>query len=84
MEMIEGTSSNGAPSIVKKQFEKKYPHTENATWKKIDSNYVVSFVLRDVDQKAEFTPDAKLVSTTTIMDPKNLFRPTEKLFRKEL
>ena len=69
--------SGSAPGVVKKTFEKKFPKTENASWKQVDSNYVVTFIFRDINQKAEFTPDAKLVSTTTAMDPKNLFRPIE-------
>ncbi|MEI6822900.1 MAG: PepSY-like domain-containing protein [Bacteroidota bacterium] len=79
----EGTSGSGsAPGVVKKTFEKKFPKNEKASWIKVDSNFVVSFVFRDIDQKAEFTPDAKLVSTTTAMEPKNLFRPLENYLEK--
>ena len=36
-----------------------------------------------MEQKAEFAPDGKMVSTTTIMDPKNIFRPMENYLIKK-
>jgi len=71
------------PAIVKKNFDKKFPRVENPVWEQVDSNYVVSFFFRINDQKAEFAPDGKLVSTTTIMDPKNIYRPLENYLMKK-
>jgi hypothetical protein len=64
-------------------FDKKFPRTEDVSWEQVDSNYVATFFFRINDQKAEFAPDGKLVSTTTIMDPKNIFRPLENYLIKK-
>jgi len=71
------------PAIVKKNFDKKFPRVENPVWEQVDSNYIVSFFFRINDQKAEFAPDGKLVSTTTLMDPKNIYRPLENYLMKK-
>ncbi len=78
----ESTSRGGTPSNIKKAFDKKFPNNEEAKWVQVDSNYIVTFFLRDVEQKAEFSPEAKLVATTSFMEPKNLFRPLENYLEK--
>jgi hypothetical protein len=79
----EKSNFTDVPAIVKKNFDKKFPRVENPVWEQVDSNYVVSFFFRINDQKAEFAPDGKLVSTTTIMDPKNIYRPLENYLMKK-
>lgn len=79
----ERSSSKDVPALVKKMFDKKFPRSEEVSWEQIDSNYIASFFFRVNDQKAEFAPDGKLVSTTTIMDPKNIFRPLENYLIKK-
>lgn len=79
----ERSSSTDVPALVKKMFDKKFPRSEEVSWEQIDSNYIASFFFRVNDQKAEFAPDGKLVSTTTIMDPKNIFRPLENYLIKK-
>lgn len=77
------SSRTDVPSLVKKMFDKKFPRCEDVSWEQVDSNYIASFFFRINDQKAEFAPDGKLVSTTTIMDPKNIFRPLENYLIKK-
>lgn len=79
----ERSSSTDVPALVKKMFDKKFPRSEEVSWEQIDSNYIASFFFRVNNQKAEFAPDGKLVSTTTIMDPKNIFRPLENYLIKK-
>ncbi|MFZ4740296.1 MAG: hypothetical protein ACOYLE_03950 [Bacteroidales bacterium] len=80
----ESTSSNvDVPVAVKKYFDKKFPRSEEIIWKQVDSNYLAEFFFHDMEQKAEFAPDGKMVSTTTIMDPKNIFRPMENYLIKK-
>ncbi len=74
----EGSSKSGsAPALVKKIFQKKFPNNAEPKWTQVDSNYIVSFLVRDMEQKAEFTPDGKIVSTTAFMDVKNLYKPID-------
>lgn len=77
------SSKTNVPALIKKMFDKKFPRTEEVSWEQVDSNYVATFFFRINDQKAEFAPDGKLVSTTTIMDPKNIFRPLENYMIKK-
>ncbi len=77
------SNSANTPVVVKKYFEKKFPKAEEVEWKQVDSNYVVAFIFHEMEQKAEFAPDGKMVSTTTIMDPKNIFRPLENYLIKK-
>ena len=81
----EETVSNNddAPAAVKKYFEKKFPRSEEIVWKQNDSNYIATFFFHEMEQKAEFTPDGKMVSTSSIMDPKNIFRPLENYLIKK-
>ena len=76
-------SSSDVPGAVKKMLEKKFPRCENVSWDQIDSNYFATFFFRVSDQKAEFAPDGKLVSVTTFLDPKNMFRPIENYLIKK-
>ncbi len=82
-EDTDNSSNSDVPALVKKMFDKKFPRTENVNWEQVDSNFVASFFFRINDQKAEFSPEGKLVSTTTIMDPKNIFRPLENYLEKK-
>ena len=82
-EESDNSSNADVPGTVKKMFDKKFPRTEDVSWEQVDSNYVATFFFRINDQKAEFAPDGKLVSTTTIMDPKNIFRPLENYLIKK-
>lgn len=77
------SSRADVPALVKKMFDKKFPRTEDVNWEQVDSNYIATFFFRINDQKAEFAPDGRLVSTTTIMDPKNIFRPLENYLIKK-
>ncbi|MCX6230536.1 MAG: hypothetical protein NTZ33_03230 [Bacteroidetes bacterium] len=77
------SSSSGTPMIVKKYFDKKFPRSEKVEWTQLDSNYVASFIFHEMEQRAEFAPDGKLVGTTSIMDPKNIFKPLENYLTKK-
>ncbi|MFZ4400531.1 MAG: hypothetical protein ACOYO1_10890 [Bacteroidales bacterium] len=80
----ESSSSNvDVPQAVKKYFDKKFPRSEEVEWTQNDSNYIAAFFFHEMEQKAEFAPDGKIVSTTSIMDPKNIFRPLENYLMKK-
>jgi len=84
IEEDDGSSSRtDVPVAVKKYFEKKFPRSEDVEWMQNDSNYVANFFFHEMEQKAEFAPDGKIVSTTSIMDPKNIFRPLENYLMKK-
>ena len=82
-EEAEASDNTDVPIAVKKYFEKKFPRSEEIEWKQNDSNFIATFFFHEMEQKAEFSPDAKMVSTTSIMDPKNIFRPLENYLVKK-
>ncbi len=77
------TGNVDVPVNVKKYFDKKFPRSEDIEWAQNDSNFIATFFFHEMEQKAEFAPDGKMVGTTTIMDPKNIFRPIENYLMKK-
>ncbi|NVN96088.1 MAG: hypothetical protein HXX18_12475 [Bacteroidetes bacterium] len=82
-EDVSSSSNVDVPVVVKKYFDKKFPRSEEVIWSQKDSNFISEFFFHEMEQKAEFAPDGKMVSTTTIMDPKNIFRPLENYLIKK-
>lgn len=64
------------PGAVKAGFAKKFPRAMELTWDTVHKkNYLAMFKFREQRQKAEFSPDGKWISSTTVLDPKKLYTP---------
>jgi hypothetical protein len=66
------------PDVVEKNFNKKFPHSENVSWDKVDNNYKVDCFFRGRGTYAEYTPEGVWVQTVTDMDIKSLYPPVQK------
>ncbi len=64
------------PEAATKYFNRRFPRAEEVAWEEYgDKNYQARFLYRDISTRAELTPEGLLVSTITVMDPKNIYAP---------
>ncbi len=63
------------PPNIEKNFERRYKQAEEVAWTKDGDNYKADYIEEGYNASSVYAPNGDWVSSTTEMDPDNLFSP---------
>jgi hypothetical protein len=74
-----GLSDSDVPEVIRKNFTKRYPKAADVVWSDDDNGkFSVEFLVNEIKNKLEFSPDGQIQVTHTDMDPGTLMGPIQR------
>jgi hypothetical protein len=74
-----GVSDSDVPEVIKKNFTKRYPKATDVVWTDDDNGkFSVEFLVNEIKNKLEFSPDGQIQVTHTDMEPGALMGPIQR------